>query len=772
MVKTRTKRSTEEKKRKRDDDDHSSTKRNRTTDDEHSEQPAATSTNDDADVAVAIDETDIHNESMAWEIDVNPEATKPVQEDQQAAQNDADSYQRYNDGDNYGNGAPEREFFGMLTDEEQEYFRSADEVLELNQFPTPEDRRIFLANVYKEAQGKELKLASSQSCSRLMERLILLSSRKQKKHLFEQFAGHFLSLVQHRFASHCCETLFLQSAPVVSLELGGVSEEILGEEEIHGDAMDVDENGEKKTQKSMEDMFLLTLDELDGQLNVLLTDRYGSHTLRVLLIALSGRPLEDAKTKSLLKSKNAEHISVPGAIVNSAELTKQTRPIPPNFTFAVKKIIGDLTATMDPAGIRILARHTTGNPLLQLLVELDLSLQPKGKKKKSETEDSSMSLLSRILPDAPESLSNPESPASDFFNSMIYDPLGSRLIETIITHAPSKIFKALQANMFDARIHAYARNDVASYPAIRALERMNGKDLSEAIDKIMPTISSLIERQRFNVVKALLERASARNIRDRIDGLRNAIVSACGHDPKNIVPVLCALRKDTKDAKDAQKVAQKNALERAAAHGAQLATTMLTVTGPPTKAVQTSLLSLSSAELLTLGTTTASSAMILVTALEQPSLNQFFHKALIAALVPHAVALATNNHGHRVVEGILSVPARSENRSVPFHIKEQIMAQLGARETEMRESWAGRAVWRAWKGDFWKRKRLDWVRWVKEADGSVPEAQFAAAANAKKGPRKYMPREEWEKEKANKVRHQQKPPRRVKAGESEQTQDE
>src|SRR5690242_9126761 len=42
---------------------------------------------------------------------------------------------------------PEKEFFGMLADEEQEYFRHADELLELNQFPTPEERDVFLQNV-------------------------------------------------------------------------------------------------------------------------------------------------------------------------------------------------------------------------------------------------------------------------------------------------------------------------------------------------------------------------------------------------------------------------------------------------------------------------------------------------------------------------------------------------------------------------------------------------------------------------------------------------
>ena len=47
---------------------------------------------------------------------------------------------------------------------------------------------MFLANVWKEADGKELKIANSQT-SRLLERLILLSSPDQLKGLFQKFSG-------------------------------------------------------------------------------------------------------------------------------------------------------------------------------------------------------------------------------------------------------------------------------------------------------------------------------------------------------------------------------------------------------------------------------------------------------------------------------------------------------------------------------------------------------------------------------------------------------
>lgn len=80
-------------------------------------------------------------------------------------------------------------YYGMLDEEEQEYFKRADEMLELNQFEDAEARSLFLASVYKEADGKELKIANSQSCSRLLERLILLSSPDQLKNLFQKFNG-------------------------------------------------------------------------------------------------------------------------------------------------------------------------------------------------------------------------------------------------------------------------------------------------------------------------------------------------------------------------------------------------------------------------------------------------------------------------------------------------------------------------------------------------------------------------------------------------------
>lgn len=84
---------------------------------------------------------------------------------------------------------PERPFFGLLDEEEQSFFHHADETLQADTFSGPEDKEAFLRSVYREAEGKELRLANSQSCSRLLERLILQSSAEQCQKLFEEFSG-------------------------------------------------------------------------------------------------------------------------------------------------------------------------------------------------------------------------------------------------------------------------------------------------------------------------------------------------------------------------------------------------------------------------------------------------------------------------------------------------------------------------------------------------------------------------------------------------------
>lgn len=616
--------------------------------------------------------------------------------------------------------AGEPQFFGMLTDEEQEYFRGTAEVLEVNDFASPEDRAFFVENVFREAAGKEMKLACSQSCSRLMEKLILLSSAGQKKRLFEAFAGNFLALVQHRFASHCCEMLFLQAAPIVGDELAGTAPE----EDKVAEGGEGDE--EKTPQNSMEDLFLLTLDELEPELNFLLTQTYASHALRALLLILSGKPLEDTTASSVLKSKKKERIYVPGASTGHEESNQQLRAVPESFTMAVQKIISDTIMALDSSGLRILVTHPTGNPILQLLLELDISYNAKNKASKDQPEGHE-TLLSRLLPGAPASLKDETSKAYEFVTTMVYDQIGSRLLETLLVHAPGKTFKAIHQNIFAKRIASYVRNEIASYPSIKVLGRLSKDDLVACAEEIIPVMPTLVEKSRHNVIKALLERCSVREATEEVKKAVQALVEACGGRAEDVVPKLCVLREeDGKEKADLQHLARnKKAL---LSHGAQLVSTMLSIPAAADPA-QTSLLALSPEELVKLATGSTPTMFMLKTALSTPSSNPFFHKILVASLLPHVADLATSQAGHNLVIEVFALPSQGRGHSVPFHLKEAIMAKLAENEEVLRDSWMGRSVWRTWKGDVWKRGRMDWGAWAKGTEGE--EGAYAVAPTSR-----------------------------------------
>lgn len=612
----------------------------------------------------------------------------------------------------FADGPGDKEFFGMLADEEQEYFRRADELLELNQFPSPDERAVFLDSVYREAQGKEFKLASSQSCSRLMERLIQLASTVRKKRLFEVFAGHFLSLVRHRFASHCCEALFLRSAGVVTHELAGF-------------VLDTKPQrvADQQPEASMESLFLATLDELEGHLSFLLTDHFASHTLRVLLLVLSGRPLEDASTRSLTRSRRKEHVYVAGSAA-ADEQNQGLRAVPSSFTMAVKKIIHDSTAGLDPTGLRVLAKHPIGNPTLQLLLELDIDLNKSDK----EPDSTQPSLLHQLLPGAPKSLADGSSEAAEFISGMVYDQIGSRLIETLVAHCPGKVFKALNHNIFLPRIEGYVRNDISSYPVIKVLNRLGKDDLVEAIGRIAPTVPQLVSKARLNVLRTLFERCAARGILDESKKLVKGLRDGCGSELADLVTTLCCLGDEKEKSKDAEQLARNHYAIQS--HGARLLTSLLSIPGP-SKGVQEAILALPTDLLVRLATTSMPTVTVLTTALSTASTNSLFQKSVVGALTPHVAELATSQFGHNLVNAVAEVPSKGKDLSVPYHMKEALMQQLAAHEAQLRDCWMGRSVWRSWRSDVWKTRRAHWKVWMREL--YAPQQQQPVVRNAARG---------------------------------------
>ncbi|KAL8794007.1 MAG: hypothetical protein Q9195_003413 [Heterodermia aff. obscurata] len=592
----------------------------------------------------------------------------------------------------------EMPFYGMLDDEEQEYFKQADTVLELNQFPTSEERELFLANVYTEAKGKELKIANSQSCSRLMERLILSSTSSQLRSLFQTFNGHFLHLVQHRFASHCCETLFTQAAPLVTEELTAALE--TGKSQA--------ERGEAPL--SVEDLFLATLDELEGNLGYLMTDAFASHTLRVLLIVLAGRPIADVSSKNLIKSKKAENVSSAGLNSTSNNAIMRSRTVPSSFNDALDHMISSMVAGLDTTYLRALTTHPTGNPVLQLLIELELSRSGKTKAKDPA------SLFRKLLPDDPP---QEGTESASFVNGLLYDTVGSRLLETIIQFAPGKTFKSLYKSLFRERLGSLARNEIASYPAIKILERLSKEEVQYAVAQICPLIGSLIERSRTAVIKVLIERCHIREIDTH--PIAKAIQDNYSSGPAKALLKILNLDSAHLEgiAEDRQKQIEDQNVGKA--HSSLLAQSMLAAPGPMRELIMEGLLAVDIPVLLDIAKD-RSATRVLQTALVCPDqeASSKFRRITIQRLTPHAIDLAMDKTASHVIDAVWKA---SSNLKYP---REQIALELAKSESVLRQCPSGKAVWRNWNMDLFKRNKTQWMRG--DSGNAVANATFTQKA--------------------------------------------
>ena len=437
----------------------------------------------------------------------------------------------------------------------------------------------------------------------------------------------------------------------------------------------------------MENLFLYTLNELEGNLGYLMTDRFASHALRVLLVVLSGEPLPERA--SVTKSKRKEKVTMNG-LVSGNELQLGQRTVPDSFTHAVEKIISDSVLGLDTNYLRVLATHPTGNPTLQLLLRFELT---KFGKQRAKDENS---LIRKLLPDEP--ITEGTGSAS-FINSILYDPIGSRLLETIIECAPGKTFKALHKEVFGDRFPVLARNEVAGYVVCKVLERLSRDDLQEATKQIAPNIEDLVERGRTAVIRVLIERCLVRGV-DASEIAVHLEGAYTGPDGFNIPKLLCIERPSSVDGEKDSKPTEPPPEQ---IHGSLLAQVMLTVPGLLSNLVFDAFLRAGSDVCIQIAKNpTASHA--LQAAIKSPNASIIFRRKIIQQLYGNVGEMALDSSASHVIDAIWQ-----GTHGLAF-IRERVAEELAENEMVLRDSHVGRAVWRNWKMDLYKRRRADWVR--------------------------------------------------------------
>ena len=462
---------------------------------------------------------------------------------------------------------------------------------------------------------------------------------------------------------------------------------------------------------SMENLFLYTINELEGNLGYLMTDHFASHTVRVLLVVLSGRPLAGSATTSLLQSKKKEKIEIASGISGSEIDMKAARTVPDSFGTALDKMISGTIAGLDTTYLRALATHPLGNPVLQLLLELEFLKSGKQKAKDAN------SLFRKLLPDDP--LVQGTTSAS-FVTSLLYDPVGSRLLETIIQHAPGKVFKSLYKDLFREKMGSLVKNETAGFVLTKMLERLSQEDLQHAVEQICPQIPTLIERSQTSIIKTMIGRCEVRQV--RTDLVANAILRGYGGERTGILLKMLKLEAHDVDSMAPERKKQLEAQDIGKTHASLLAQAMLDAPGPLREMILESITAMTTEDLVSMAKN-RTATHVLQRALTCSGQTKLFLRQTVQRFGGHLSELAVDPIASHVIDTLWTATESL------FFIQERFAQELLEHESALKESFPGRAVWRNWMMDLYKRRRLEWISQAKSSTNGVNDPESKGVVN-------------------------------------------
>ncbi|KAJ6260408.1 hypothetical protein Dda_4634 [Drechslerella dactyloides] len=600
--------------------------------------------------------------------------------------------------------APGATFFGLLDEAEGEYFRKADEMLEANQFNSDEEREAFLANVLKEAESKELKMACSQGCSRLLEKLLSLADAERVKVIFQRFHGHFNHLMSHRFASHCCEALFRAAAAVAATEYL--------EPNAPADA--------EGSYVSAESLFLYTMTELESSIDGLLMNEFGAHALRTLFLVLAGAPLDSPTYKALMHSKKKEKISV--ASVEKADgstaVKGQARPVPESFREALSKIINTITADIDRTSIRNLATDSLGSPTLQLLIELDLG---RSRKHKTRIEQS---LVGKLLLDLPGEEERDVDATRSFVKMLLQDKVGSHLLERVMACVPKKTFGQLYELYFKGQMGKLAVSETASFVVVKVLEKVEGREFKGAVEELKDALPALLENHRVAVVRAVIENSGKHGV--DTDGFCDSLFAVWGGDDgEDLLLKMLEVRTGELEKLEANDTPQeKEARNPGQLHASLLVQALLTVPGRCSARVKDCITLCSGTVIRRLCKHQTASHAIQKSLTADPA-DVAYKRKFVGLLAGSIGDLAVHPIGSHIVDALWGATASGVKLQ-----RQRVAEELVAAERSMRDSFYGRAVWRNWKLDVYKTRRHDWNGLGANSEAKKSALQIASERHA------------------------------------------
>lgn len=456
----------------------------------------------------------------------------------------------------------------------------------------------------------------------------------------------------------------------------------------------------KDTLVPMESLYLQAVNDVKPHLGFLMTQQYASHALRILVLVLSGMPLDRSADKSLLQSRKKVKVDAPGQ--ESDLVAADTRTVPNSFHNALEGLMYDDYVTLNTPFLRSLGKHTVGNPTLQLMLRLEHAIFGRQMIKDER------SIFHRLLPD--ENLTE-ESGSALFIQDLMYHPVGSRLLEAIIEHAPSKQFKLMYKQWFKhgiAQLENLSRFEIAAYVFGHVLERLGKDDLQECVAMLLPQFNKLLERGQHRLIQTLIERCRDRNV----DTSSIAATLEIAYNGANGFDIIRLLRlQEATTATSEDQLFSEDEVASRKYHGSQLAQKMVEQPGQLADLIYDSLARLGPALALKVARDPMSSHA-LQAAMKSSSASIIFRRKIIQQFYGHIGEMALDPSASHVIDSIWD-----STQGLAF-IRERVAEELAENESSLRESFVGRAVWKNWQMDLYKRRRAEWVRQSRRSAGN------------------------------------------------------
>lgn len=588
-------------------------------------------------------------------------------------------------------------FFGILDRDELEYFKQTEATLALDAFESPEEKSHFVTRVFEEFQGKELKLVTSQICSKLVERVILNCNDDQLKSIFKACNGFFFNLACHKYASHVLETLFVRSAALIEKELLTPS---FDESTVEDGSVHV----------TMENMFLFMLNEFKSHMKAMIKQQYASHVLRVLILIVSSKKLPKTTTNnSALRSKKSKIARKMIDIKDNEDFDKVYQT-PESFKRELREMMGALyrqfsgdaksRSEISPTAVTKFREYCVdkvASPVIQLIIQVEGIF------------DRDRSFWRLAFNTSEEKDSKEES----FVEYLLSDPVGSHFLQNVVVHARLKYVQRLYNLYMKDRIAKLAKRDSTAAFVIQALlETLKSKEVKEILDAVVPELSILLNSNMdfgTSIINASITQDNY--LREEVIQQLLAKYYPRESSEKNILESCLLLSSSTlgntrDDWPTADERRRSLFLEKVIDYDDKFL-----------NATIESMLSLPEARILQMCYHGVFSHVV-EHVLQPKRVDTIKRKLLLNVLSKDVVNLACNAYGSHIMDKLWVFTAKLTL------YKERMASALDAESEKVKNSVYGRQVWKNWKMELYARKRWDWKREIREQELEVfPDAK-------------------------------------------------